>query len=369
MNDRHQDFVAAMHEVKSNLDVRRLMFVILHILLPGAVLAIGDCLAGAAHPPELAWFAWMIVPLAGAIVAGVGLVTCLVLMRCHYGLVVNGTKMQRVLTGTHREQGLNWLGVTTNFVFLCALSAGSGAFLLAVSFLPWGVALAVAAVLVVFVCVMLLVNHARANRLVRKLAPSWEHVEVARALREEHTTNSLDGTNADIAIVVTMAAALFVGLFAGMTNLVAIDPQVELPVAAVDVRRYVLPLGGAFLVLSLLLSGRMILRLRVAIAEHSLQLAKLRNEPDDPWKFRVGERTFLLFLVVQFFTGASLVLFLRTFLEAGWALALAGAFLLVAIARYAQVLWSGRKGGKQFVPDAAHGATPGHPSSEGAAVE
>ena len=37
--------------------------------------------------------------------------------------------------------------------------------------------------------------------------------------------------------------------------------------------------------------------LRIALGDHSLTLAELREEPDEPYRFSARERTFLLFLL------------------------------------------------------------------------
>ncbi|MFQ5507329.1 MAG: hypothetical protein ACE5F1_21390, partial [Planctomycetota bacterium] len=252
----------------------------------------------------------------------------IILTRCHFGLVVNGTKMLKVVSGELRLAGLNWLGVTTNFVILTSLSAAGGMWLCVASF-GWSEAAGIAGLAVLVLLPMFLgLNHRRANRLCRKLDASWNHGSVSMELREKHTQLSLDATASDISVIVTMAAALFAGFFNAMTNLGGIPPSlvIDLPVSLV--KRMGVPICSGYLALSLVLSARMVLRLRLALAEHAARLAELRQEPDDPWGFKILERSFLLYLLVCVLACASLAIF-------GWSVAgmwtgLGSALLLLA---------------------------------------
>ena len=60
-----QDYEAAMNEVHSNLDVRRLMIVIVNVLLPAATMAAVTALAGHDLPPQLAWLPRHVLWLVG----------------------------------------------------------------------------------------------------------------------------------------------------------------------------------------------------------------------------------------------------------------------------------------------------------------
>lgn len=336
-----QDYVAAMEEIHSNLEVRRLMFVFFHVLLPGSVVALSDALSSTNLPPEIAWWPKVIVPLTGLLIAASGIVVCTVLARCHFGMVVNSTKMLAVADGEAVQLGLNWRGVTTNFVALTGLSAAAGLAFLAAGFLPTWIALVLAAILFALVFAQLLWNHRRANELAQRLVPNWEHASIPRDLQERHEVKSLGGANGDVSIVVTMAAALFIGFFTAMAKIGGINPDLDLPPRVLDL--WQLPVFAGFLLGSLLLSARMIARIRLAIGEHSIRLAKLRNEPDDPWRFRLQERTFLLFLLVEL-----LIAFTATVL--GWSLfgavagVVAGLVLLgLGVFGYAMTLQLGRK--------------------------
>ena len=117
------DFAAAMHEADSNLEVRRLMLVLTNVLTPACVMAVSDCLSGPSPIEAVAWLPRAVLPLAGALLLVSGLLVTGVVARCHFGLVVNGTKLKKVETGALSLRPLNWLGVTTNFVALTALSA------------------------------------------------------------------------------------------------------------------------------------------------------------------------------------------------------------------------------------------------------
>jgi hypothetical protein len=101
-----------------------------------------------------------------------------------------------------------------------------------------------------------------------------------------------------------MAAALFAGIFNAVTNVGGIAEGLDtIPSASSIVRHGVVALTG-FALVSLLLSARMVVRLRLALASSSAGLARLRGETDDPYRFHL----FLLFLLLQLFTSASAVI-------------------------------------------------------------
>ena len=292
-----QDYRAAMNEIRSNLDVRRLMLVVSHVLVPALAMAMSDCLSGSDYPEELAWLPRCILPIVGATLAVSGLLTTGILARCHFGLVVNGAKIERVRRGEFQARPLNWLGVTTNFVALTALSSGAGTALLLATLVDSIIAIAAAISLVVLLLLYLRVTHWRANRLARNLAPSWMQGDVPTSLEEEHARLSLDATTSDISVVVTMGIALFVGAFNSLTNIGAIPESLQLAIDAHLVRQHGVTVIASFAVLSLLLSGRMVVRLRLALAEHSAKLARLRDESDTPYRFSPRERTYLFYLL------------------------------------------------------------------------
>ena len=84
-----------------------------------------------------------------------------------------------------------------------------------------------------------------------------------------------------------------------MTNVGGIPAELTMDIDPDLVWRFGVPFLASWLVLSMLLSARMVVRLRLALAEHAQALAALRDEPDDPWRFRPTERTYVLFLLVQ----------------------------------------------------------------------
>ena len=89
---------AATHEIESNTDVRRLMFVVVNIVLPCGAMAVAACLSGSDYPPALAWLPGRVVLVSGLLLL-TGTIVAVVLMRCHYGMVVNSAKMDKVETG------------------------------------------------------------------------------------------------------------------------------------------------------------------------------------------------------------------------------------------------------------------------------
>jgi hypothetical protein len=304
------------------------MFVISNILIPALSIAMLDTLTGSYYPDQLRWLPMYILPISGAVLALSGILITAILTRCHFGLVVNGNKMEQVISGRMKLAGLNWLGVTTNFVALTALYASAGLSLLLASYRPDYWALAAGLILFVALMLYLRINHALANRLSTKLADCWQPGEVSVRYREEHARESLEATSSDISVIVVMAIALFSGMFNCMTNIGSISPDLPLFLPVDIIKAWGIPLLSSFTIVSLLLSGRMVVRLRIALAQHSQQLAELRNEPDDPWQFRLQERTYLLFALLHLLTGASTVILVWTLSGLQWGL-LAGLLLLL----------------------------------------
>jgi hypothetical protein len=306
-----QDFAAALHEIESNVDVRRLMVVVIHVLVPGMAMVLVNTTTGASYPAQLAWLPHHVLWIVGIVLAIGGLVTSVILARCHFGMVVNGAKMQKVDRGEFRPTGLNWLGVTTNFLAINGLTAAAGTALVGLAFGAPFLGAVAGIVLFALMLVILRVQHTRANALCGRLAPSWQRGGIPLSLREEHLRKSLDATAADVAVVVTMAAALFTGTFDAMANVGALSREVLPGVAVGMLQTGAMTALSCFSLVSLLLSARIVVRLRIAVAEHSERLASLRGEQDEPWRFRLTERTFLLFVLVMLLASAMA-------LVAGW---------------------------------------------------
>ncbi|MCB1282630.1 MAG: hypothetical protein KDB18_13995 [Salinibacterium sp.] len=301
-------------------------------------MAVADSLSGSDRPESLAWFPPLVLPLVGLLLAMSGVVVCIVLMRCHLGLVINSTKMRSVVEGRTDVAPLNWLGVTTNFVILIALSVLLGMLFCAGSILSMGLSMALGGAAVLGLLVLLPWNHRRAAALAQRLAPAWEKGEVSETLRERHIKASLDDASADMAIVVTMAAALFTGLFAAMSNLGNLDPALGSSLPIVAIQRWGICVLSGYMLISVLLSGRMVIRLRVAIADHSASLARLRNETDEPYRFQLLESSFLLHLVVVLLAAFAACLFGAALRDLATGLILAAVLTLWSILRYVFVL-------------------------------
>lgn len=338
-----QDFAAALHEIKSNLEVRRLMFVVSNILIPALAIAMLDTLTGSYYPAPLAWLPLYILPLSGALLAVAGILITAILTRCHFGLVINGNKMEQVLSGRMELTGLNWLGVTTNFVALTAVYASAGLSLLLSTFELGYWALLASGLLFITLLLYLRVNHARANRLSKQLVACWQPGEISIRNREEHARVSLEATSSDISVIVVMAIALFSGLFNCMTNIGSISPDLSLTPSVDMIKAWGLPLLSGFTIVSLLLSARMVVRLRIALAQHSQQLAELRNEPDNPWQFRPQERTYLLFGLLHLLTSVSTLILVWTLSGLQWAIIAASVMLLAGLLWYPMQLLMSRQ--------------------------
>lgn len=326
-----------MHEIDSNLSVRRLVFVIANILVPASFVALVDVLgwdlrnlgSGFEVVQEQALGAF-----GGFLVLGSVVLTA-ILSRCHFGLVLNGAKMQCASGRSWSPSRLNWLGVTTNFVALIAWSGMFGVLLLGAQIGQLVVASLIAAAFGFCLMCMLGWNHRRANLRAVSLVDEWPSEDVSVGQREDHARRSLDATTNDISVVVTMAGALFAG---AMTAAAATGPIHDLEATGwtdhVGIRRYGLTALCSFTAISLMLAGRMIIRLRIALAEHSEELARLRGERDNPWRFRVQERTFLLYLGLALMVSAIVLFGASSVFELGPSLAIVGVVLVVGVIRY-----------------------------------
>ncbi|MFN3242314.1 MAG: hypothetical protein ACE37K_12460 [Planctomycetota bacterium] len=342
-DNERTDFAAAMHEVENNLEVRRLMLVLANVLTPACVMAVTDAMSGADPTPSLAWLPPLAMPICGSLLLATGFLVTGVVSRCHFGLVLNGVKMNKVETGRLELRPLNWLGVTTNFLLLNALSAALGALMLMTSFGLESWAWAGAGATFSTVMGWLPVSHLRANRRCRELDQHWEHAEIPTELRIEHRRKSLDATTADISVVVVMAVALFAGVFNALTNLGAIPDSLLVTPPPATLKGFGPAVLTTFVLVSLLLSCRILVRLRLAFGEHSRKLAGLRGETDrTAMVWRPQERSYLLYAIVLALAVAAAVMLGwervgRTVgLIAGGALLLAGAIWYPIVLRLAR---------------------------------
>lgn len=154
-----------MHEIDSNLSVRRLVFVIANILVPASFVALVDVLgwdlrnlgSGFAVVQEQALGAFGVFLALGSIVLTA------ILSRCHFGLVLNGAKMRSASGQGWSPSSLNWLGVTTNFVALIAWSGMFGVLLVGAQLGQLVVAALLAVAFGFCLMCMLGWNHRKAN--------------------------------------------------------------------------------------------------------------------------------------------------------------------------------------------------------------
>ena len=61
-----QDFRAATNEVRSNIEVRRLMLVISQVLVPALAMAMTDAMTGLYYTDSIAWLPEHIFAIVGA---------------------------------------------------------------------------------------------------------------------------------------------------------------------------------------------------------------------------------------------------------------------------------------------------------------
>ena len=95
MTKAEQDFRAALHEIESNLEVRRLMIIVINVLVPALTMAMVAALGGVDLPPALRWLPENVIWITGGVLLIAGIVTSLILARCHFGMVVNGAKLAK----------------------------------------------------------------------------------------------------------------------------------------------------------------------------------------------------------------------------------------------------------------------------------
>lgn len=339
-----QDYEAAMHEVESNLEVRRLMLVLSNVLTPACVMAVTDAMAGSDYSPTLRWLPPLVMPMVGALLLVAGFLVTGVVARCHFGLVLNGTKMHKVETGRLELRPLNWLGVTTNFLLLTALSSALGALALFAGLGCTVTAWIAAVVAGAAVMLWLPITHRRANRRCGELDRHWQAGAPSTELRIEHARKSLDGTAADISVVVVMAVALFAGVFNSLTNLGAIPADLAVLPTPATLKATAPAVLLLFVLASLLLSCRILVRLRIAFGEHSLELAALRDEQDPTaLRWRMQERSYLLYAIVLVLAVACAVMFGFERSGAAVGAALGSLLLLAGAFWYPLVLLAARR--------------------------
>lgn len=132
-----------------------------------------------------------------------------------------------------------------------------------------------------------------------------------------------------MAVIVIMAAALFAGAFSAMSNVGGVAQDLDLHPPVTLIKTWGVIAVAGFTLLSLLLSGRMVVRLRIALAEHSQTLSRLRNEDDNPWRFRPHERTYLLFILLHMLA-SSMAVIVAWSIWGMWVGLLGGAGLMAA---------------------------------------
>jgi hypothetical protein len=137
--------------------------------------------------------------------------------------------------------------------------------------------------------------------------------------------------------------ALFAGVFNALTNLGAIPDSLLVTPPPATLKGFGPAVLTTFLLVSLLLSCRILVRLRLAFGEHSRKLAGLRGETDrTAMVWRPQERSYLLYAIVLALAVAAAVMLGwervgRTVgLIAGGALLLAGAIWYPIVLRLAR---------------------------------
>ena len=328
------EYFGAITEIQRNLKERRLMFTILNILLPGILLGLGDMLSGADYPAHLSWILRHSIILAAGFLFTIAMIISFIIMRCHFGLVINGTKLGKIHTGSLNISRLSFRSIALNFVFVNSIIAGACALLVCrIVDLRWfGIAFASGTILVLMI--LFYINHKKASIKCRKLDKFWEPGEVSLKMLEKHKLVSLEATNDDISIIAAMSAAVFIGFYSALSNISGINPTLQLDLPVDIIKNPGISWLTGFICILILFSSLMIARLRLAIGKFSVEIAELHGETDDAYRFKVYEKTFLLYMITIFLAACTLTIFIWTIWDVGPAIIFAGGLIVLSILFY-----------------------------------
>ncbi len=299
-----------LHDLQRNFELRRLLLVALHVLVPAFILT-GVKMAAQNAPPEGLSLVWEhSLPLAAIGVVVSSLLVAHGMTRCQHGIVVNGAIINWRIYGHDVDRKLNWQGVSTGFFLLSVLSGVFGLSIAVYCTVAGlfqldgvgvaGVVAAACVILVAIACSWLSSRHKHAWQCaVAMIQSEKESAKTDAACRQLHRINSLDDTNSDIGVVFVTAMVLFSTMLTTLPELSDVSKGRLPQGVATSIVQYGHAVVAVYAVLVMCLSQSMIIRLRVAMAEHSSQSdAGLASASARVWKPGFYERTSMLFIML-----------------------------------------------------------------------
>lgn len=299
-----------LRDLRRNFELRRLLLVALHVLVPSFILTGVSMSTQDAPLPglEILWSHSLILAACGVIISSAMVAHGMI--RCQHGIVVNGALVNWRIYGKLVPDKLNLHGVSSGFYALAVLSL-----LFGLSIVGYYTITSIFGVdgwhLYVFVCgacsvlfILAVLWFASRHKSAWRSSSDLLELEEGSSQRDEssrqlHRMNSLDDTNSDIGAVFVTAMILFSTMLSTLPDLAQIystNLVAELAVAIGLLGTEVVVVYG---ILAMFLSQSMLIRLRVAMAEHISQTdsGKIVNDMR-VWDPSVFERTSMLYMML-----------------------------------------------------------------------
>ena len=299
-----------LRDLQRNFELRRLLLVALHVLVP-AFIVTGVKMATQSVPApglDMLWEQSLALAACGVVISSAMVAHGMI--RCQHGIVVNGALVNWRIYGKPVPKKLNFRGVSTGFYALAVLSLLFGLSIVVYAGVArvfdiagWWLLAVVAIVCLMlagFACWWLTSRHRVAWQFgTAMLAVEQESSRRDETWRQLHRMNSLDDTNSDIGVVFVTAMVLFSTMLTTLPDLADIESALFTDQIAVVVGWIGNEVVAVYAILVMFLSQSMIIRLRVAMAEHISQSDASRSSGDvQVWKPGSFERTSMLYLML-----------------------------------------------------------------------
>ena len=315
-----------IRELQRNFYQRRLLLVALHLLVPGFILTgVKFATLNRAVPGlEFLWTHSLAFAAIGVILGS--LLVAMSMTRCHFGILVNGALVNWRIYGERVDCKLNWFGLSAGFYLLSICSMSFGLAIAIYCLIEAAIPLKFQTAIIPLICMGLAVvglsvwrfekTHAQGYAIASRLLRSeCESRRPDQHLRSKHRMNSIDDTNEDIGVVVVTAVALFTTMVAVLPDLADVNTHYIGERLAGAVFNHGMPVTISYALLVLILSQSMLIRLRIAMAEHVSELNKYRQgEELRVWSSTLQERTSILYLFLSvLFSLFAMALYARWF--------------------------------------------------------
>lgn len=313
-------------QAASALEQRRLAFVVSNLIVPSTAVACVTSAIGTRYGTELAWVPRLVVLGALAMLVVSNLIISLIVMKCHASLVLNGQQMLAMTRGTYEPRALNLGGVSFAFYIISTLWTLLG--LVALLRMAGVEKLGFVVIPVLVLGSLMLYAFLRKHELatgdgekafdaIRDAVSSDELASYASNEKLElHAEDSLRATALDLAVVVSMAAALFVGSLTCLANVGGLNSSLQ-HVDTALLGRLVFPWMQLGTAVSVLLSANMLIRLKLALLDWAPKASgQLTSgaESDVVWGL---DNSLLLLVLLLGLLGASSALGALAWLD-GW---------------------------------------------------